>query len=151
MLEVTELVVEQANDVIRDAKNIVEGDMYLDRVKEFVPAGDNPVYPDVLLKLRTVQQCLSQFGAGRVDREKHLVKILHEARTILGALQCYMDGAEYPSKDEVKKTLDEGSPASSWFFRSDDDNEYFDFERLDRRKLDEYLSDNVVLPEKHEK
>lgn len=152
MLEVTELVVEQANNVIRDAKNIVEGDTYLDRVKEFVPAGDNPVYPDVLLTLRTVQQCLSRFGAGRVDRDKHLVKILHEARTILGALQCYMAGNEYPSKDDVKNTLDEGSPVSSWFFRSDyDDGDYFDFERLDRRKLDDYLSVNVVFPEKHEK
>jgi hypothetical protein len=43
MLEVTDLVVEKTNDVIRDAKGIIEGDTYLDRIKEFVPAGNNPI------------------------------------------------------------------------------------------------------------
>jgi hypothetical protein len=49
MIEATPLIVQQANDIVLDAKAIVEGDTYLDRVKEFVPAGNNPVYPDVLV------------------------------------------------------------------------------------------------------
>jgi len=54
-MEATPLIVEQVNDIIRDAKSIIEGDPYLDRVKEFVPAGNNPTYPDVLLVARSVQ------------------------------------------------------------------------------------------------
>lgn len=58
----TDLAVQQVNDIIRDAKAIIEGDPHLNRVKEFVPAGDNPVYPDILLATRAVQQCGSGVG-----------------------------------------------------------------------------------------
>lgn len=61
LLEATDLIVEHANDVVRDAKTLIEGDPHLDRIKEFVPAGNNPVYPDVLLTARAVQQALMRF------------------------------------------------------------------------------------------
>ena len=37
LIEATPLFVDQANDIIRDAKDIVKNDIYLDRIKEFVP------------------------------------------------------------------------------------------------------------------
>jgi len=39
LVEATPLVVGQINDIVRDAKKIVQNDVYLDRIKEFVPAG----------------------------------------------------------------------------------------------------------------
>ena len=61
LVPATDLIVEQANNIVRDAKTLIEGDPYLDRIKEFVPAGDNPVYPDVLLTARVVQQAVGRY------------------------------------------------------------------------------------------
>lgn len=56
VFEATDLVVDAINDIVRDAKRFAAGDLYLNRTKEFVPAGQNPPYSDVLLVSRTVQQ-----------------------------------------------------------------------------------------------
>jgi len=58
LVEATPLFVDQANDIIRDAKDIVTSDVYLDRIKEFAPAGNNPVYPEILVAVRAVRQSL---------------------------------------------------------------------------------------------
>jgi hypothetical protein len=97
MLEVTDLVVETTNNIIRDAKKIILDDAYMARVKEFVPAGNNPVYPDVLVTLRTVRQAVSRYGEGRTDRGKLIPPRLGEARTVAAALSCSIDGIEWPS------------------------------------------------------
>jgi hypothetical protein len=81
LLEVTDLMVDQANEVIRDAKRIEEGDMYLNRVKEFVPAGNNPVYPDVLVTMRTLQQSLERCETQLHQEQERLGALLREART----------------------------------------------------------------------
>jgi hypothetical protein len=57
----TDMIVEGTNSIIRDAKDIIDGDVYVDRLKEFVPAGDNPVYPDILMAARTIQQAATRF------------------------------------------------------------------------------------------
>lgn len=131
LLEATSLIVEQANDIIRDAKSIVDGDAYLDRIKEFVPAGNNPVYPDVLLVARSVQQCLGRVEKQLVDREKRATKMRREARTIVAALKFFAAQNEHPSKEDVEVLLG-AKPLDDWFFQSNDENYYFDFERLDR-------------------
>lgn len=131
LLEATSLIVEQANDIIRDAKGIVDGDPYLDRIKEFVPAGNNPVYPDVLLVARSVQQCLGRVEKQLTDREKRATKMRREARTIAAALRFFANHSEQPSKEDVESLLG-AKPLDDWFFQSDDDNYYFDLERLDR-------------------
>jgi hypothetical protein len=144
MLEVTDLVVEAANNIIRDAKSIIVDDAYMARVKEFVPAGTNPVYPDVLVTLRTVRQAVSRFGEGRADHEKRLLRDLSEARTFAAALACYLEDDEWPSKEDVERKLDTGTASASWFFEGDDGERYFDFDRLDR-SLDSCLSDGNAL------
>src|ERR1700737_3050955 len=60
LVEATDLVVQQSNYIIQDAKELIQGDVHLDRVKEFVPAGTNPEYRDVLLVLRAIQQSLAR-------------------------------------------------------------------------------------------
>jgi len=132
LLEATTLIVDQANDIIRDAKGIVDGDPYLDRIKEFVPAGTNPVYPDVLLVARSVQQCLGRAAKQLSDRDKRVTKMRREARTICAALKFVAEQNEHPSKEDVESVLG-AKPPDDWFFQSDgDDNDFFDFERLDR-------------------
>src|ERR1700678_1835085 len=59
LFSATDMIVQDANNIIRDAKALIDGDVYIDSLKEFVPAGDNPVYPDILMASRTVQQALS--------------------------------------------------------------------------------------------
>ena len=139
LLEVTDLVVEQANDIIRDAKSIVQGDTYLNRVKEFVPAGNNPVYPDVLLSVRAVQESLGRFGASIKERDEHITERLREARTIEAALEHYLEVDEIPSKEDVEQVIDNDDVADAWFHRHLTGT-HFDLGRLDRLELDKYLS-----------
>jgi len=59
--QVSDLTVENVNNLIRDTKEIINEDPYIDRVKEFVPAGDNPEYRDVIIVLRQLMQGLNRF------------------------------------------------------------------------------------------
>jgi len=136
LLEATPLVVEQVNDIIRDAKGIIEGDPYLDRVKEFVPAGNNPTYPDVLLVARSVQQCLGRTAKSLSDHERRTTKTRRDVRTMVAALKYFIEHDEHPSSEDIEALL-EAKPPVDWFFQGNDEKLYFDFERLDRNGLDE--------------
>jgi hypothetical protein len=131
MIEATTLIVDGINDIIRDAKAIVEGDPFLDRVKEFVPAGENPVYPDVLMVARSVQTALERAKEKLDEREKHLSKLCRVGRTIVAALDLKVAENDHPSSDDVQAVLD-SKPVESWFFETEDGEFYFDFDRLDR-------------------
>ena len=147
LLEVTTLVMEQANDIIRDAKEIVTSDVYMDRIKQFVPAGDNPVYPDVLISIRSVRDSLGRCSEELKTRLETLKKTLRKANTVVGALAYFLEDDEadetmrnYPSKDVVEAYVD-GEVSDSCFSRYKDSFEqYFDFERLDYQSIREYLS-----------
>ena len=140
LVEVTDLVLNQTNDIIRDAKSIIQNDTYLDRIKEFVPAGNNPVYPDVLVVIRIIRQSLTRSQNHTEKRRQHLVQLLLEANTIHAALVCavqYHVGA--PNRDQVKQVLDD-DVASAWF-SGYSDGQLFKFDRLDRYDIEEYLSE----------
>ena len=143
MLETTDLVVETTNIIIRDAKGIIVDDSYMERVKEFVPAGTNPVYPDVLVTLRTVRQAVARFGEGRTGHEKQLLRKLGEATTVLAALKCCLEGKDWPSKEDLENELDQEAASSVWLFEGNDGEEYFDFERLDRRYVNYYFPEGI--------
>jgi hypothetical protein len=75
------------NIVIEDSKQLVFRDTYLDRLKTFVPAGDNPAYPDVLVALRVLQQSL-QRSQSMLDAESgKQYKVFIQVQTVLTALQ----------------------------------------------------------------
>lgn len=150
LVEVTDLVVEQANDVIRDAKTIIESDTYLKRIKEFVPAGTNPVYPDILLVIRAIQQSLIRSQASSEQRRKRIAGLLLEGKTIRGALSCYVDHKVIsPAKEQVEYVLD-SSVSSRWFPGNFSSGYHFDFHRLDRYEIDKYLSEDEVSEEPEE-
>jgi hypothetical protein len=139
MIAATDLVVEQANEIVRDAKTMIKGDTYLDRVKEFVPAGDNPVFPDVLWVARTIQQSVERFQTQLKKRDQELANLIRRGRTISAAVELVLQGDEVPSKESVEEMVD--GPVDDACFSGDySTGQYFDFERLDRRDLNKYLS-----------
>ena len=136
-MEATGLAVEQANEIIRDAKAVVAGDVYLDRVKEFVPAGENPVYPDVLMVTATVQAAVRRAESVLAEEEKRLYETWHNARTIAAAVRLILEGGE-PLKTEVEDALGE-KPAPHWFYKADNDGVYFDIDRFDAMDAERLL------------
>jgi hypothetical protein len=139
LLGATDLGVEQANDIVREAKRLIQADPYLDRVKELVPAGDNPLYPDVLLTIRAVQQGLERFQVRLAAQRERIASKLSEAKTIHAALQHYSEYHSIPSIQNVTTRL-EGKVASGWFTQDDRGDLRFDIARLDRCNVDEYFS-----------
>ena len=139
----TDLVVEQANHIVQDAKSLVDHDAHLDRVKHFVPAGDNPVYPDVLVTARAVKQSLERFASGVKKNKDRLIEVLREARTILTALELYLAGEEDVQEAAVEASLalDDNKASGKWF-HGNYMNRFFDFDRLDHCDLTEYLSES---------
>jgi hypothetical protein len=115
---------------------MVTRDTHLDRVKKFVPAGDNPVYP-VLMVTRAVRDSLERFGERiKADREQVSSK-LNEAWTMWLALQLFQQGTTHPKKELIVARL--GEKASTQWFHYDGTGSYFDFEGLDERDLEKYL------------
>ena len=133
MLEVTPLVVEQANSIIDDAKNIVKGDVYLDRIPRFVPAGNNPVYPDVLIAMRGVRQSLDRAVGNLKDRRERIQAALSRAKTIIAALEVFLQNEEdgNPSQQDVEYSLSGAPLAADFFYDADDGEHYFDLDMLD--------------------
>jgi len=83
----SDLFVEVVNTQIADAKALIFRDAYLDRLKSFVPAGDNPSYPDILLSLRILQQASERFTSMlEVEADKHSTTGT-ELQTIAAALR----------------------------------------------------------------
>jgi hypothetical protein len=147
LLEVTPLVVDQANDIIRDAKSIVKNDVYLDRIKEFVPAGNNPVYPDVLISIRSVRDSLERCREELVSGLDSLQAGLVKAKTVVGALEYFLDDdrgdendRDFPSKDAVKEYVTGNISDSCFFWCPDNSEHYFDFFTLDQQTIQEYLA-----------
>lgn len=150
MLTATELVVERANEIIRDAKEIVREDKYLDRVKEFVPAGDNPVYPDILISIRAVRDSLKRYEGTLLGITTDLNGTVLRANTIVTALEYFLDdetdenSRDFPSKDAVEE-YSGGHVSESCFFRCPEDDElYFDFDALDEQGVQSLLKANRV-------
>ncbi len=141
VFESTDLAVQTINEVVRDAKRFAAGDPYLDRTKEFVPAGQNPPYSDVLLVARTVQQFLQRSQEALMEREKQFGRAVREAQTVVAALTLWIESGRdvQPTKSKVAEVM-EGTPANGWFFEAQDGEEYFNHERLTKHGVFESAS-----------
>lgn len=58
--QVTELALRRVNALIKEAKELLKGDPFIDTIDVFVAAGDNPENRDVLLILREIRQGLKR-------------------------------------------------------------------------------------------
>jgi hypothetical protein len=145
----TPLVRQSANDIISDAKKLVKvkEDVHMDRIKEFVPAGDEPLYPDVLVTIRSVRNCLERHREKQTARVKGLDEKLRVVETVAGALEYFLndeeasdEDKELPSKESVQAYTN-GQINGDCFTQCSDDytSHYFDFDKLDSMPFQDYL------------
>ncbi len=138
------MIVEGTNSIIRDAKALIDGDVYIDRLKEFVPAGENPVYPDVCSWFaRIIQQATTRFkGTLQSRRKQDFHYNFREAETIKCALEIFIDDEDpgyVASKEDVAGNIEK--PTDSWFeFDEGEEGSFFNFERLDSLDIGKYLT-----------
>jgi hypothetical protein len=156
----TPLVRQNANDIISDAKKLVKAkeDIHMDRIKEFVPAGDEPLYPDVLVVIRSVRDCLKRHRERQSSRVKTLQEQLRVAATAAGALEYFLNDEEAseaarkaPPRETVRAYANGAIHEDCFANYSDYPNEYyFDFDKLDAMKFEEYLSAVISDAEEEE-
>jgi tetratricopeptide (TPR) repeat protein len=139
MLEATNLAVDEANQIIRAAKVLVTGDVYLDHIKEFVPAGENPVYPDVLVTMRNVRQALGRAESQFASLTEAIETAQGDTDTVLAALELFVEENVYATIRDVKKALLPSEVIESWFVTTPA-GVHFDYDRLDEVELSSVLS-----------
>jgi hypothetical protein len=163
LLPTSDLLVELVNSLITDTKNLVFRDEYLDRLKTFVPAGNNPNYPDVLIALRILQQTLERFASLLETETARHSDTGTQLATILGALQVACqdeidfyanseatdEGSEGESVDDETSAVDEGSIGSEEEAEENDDDEPDDDDESDSD--DQEYEDGDGDPEDEEK
>jgi hypothetical protein len=76
--QISELTVENVNQLIKDSKEIITEDPYIERIKQFVPAGDNPEYRDAIIVLKQLRQGLDRFKQSYFTRHDELSKLINE-------------------------------------------------------------------------
>jgi len=142
LIPVAELMVTQINDAIADAKKLIEGDVYLDRVKPFISAGNPPGYPEVLLVAKTVEEVLVRHDRDFDARLQAIQQKLSEATTVEAGLECAIENIEYAvSPDQIEERL-EYAPDPSWITEDDEGNELFDLGRLDALDIGAYFAES---------
>lgn len=139
LMEATPLAVTEANDIVRDAKTLIKGDAYLDRVKEFVPAGNNPTYPDVVITIKTILHALGRAESRFEEATEAIGKRLAEALLLQEALRLYCEGEESVSREELSELTDT-SLDKEWFHGYPQE---FAFELLDDLDLAAHLANDI--------
>ena len=132
---VTDRALRQVNDVIKESKDLLPDDGWIQRLNAFVPAGDNPQHRDVVLDLRQVRQGLER-NKGLIDaRIRKLSTLSVDASGIQVALEMFLSGDSSIDKSSLKKRG--VSMHDDWM-----DAQYphmFDFERLDGMELQDHF------------
>ncbi len=121
---VTNLIVEEVNEVIIGVKNIIKDDPFIDRIKQFVAAGDNPETRDVLIILKNVRQGVIRYKPNLASLKTNITEKIHEARLLWDCLSSFLQDDEELTIDEA----DYGKEFSYWF--NNQFPKYFSFEKL---------------------
>lgn len=59
--QITELALKRINELIRQCKELLQGDPFIDSIDLFVAAGERPEHRDALLLLRDLRQGIERF------------------------------------------------------------------------------------------
>ncbi len=135
---VTDLVLAQMNEVIRETKELVKQDTYVQRLQEFVSAGDNPQHRDAVVVMRQIRQGLDRFRVELKSSTNQLNKKLADARGICIALQLYL-------KDEMPVTRSNldyyGTEVSRHWYSNGygGKSDEFEFDKLDNINISDYF------------
>lgn len=96
----TDLALQQINDVIRETKELVTADTYVQRLNQFVSAGDNPELRDALMVLRQIRQGLERFQEHLAEETNKAISKRDEALFVsLGV------GLDIEGEDVDRETL----------------------------------------------
>jgi hypothetical protein len=133
---VTDLVLTQMNEVIRETKELVEDDPYVQRLQEFVSAGDNPQHRDAVVVLRQVRQGLERFHKKLDPLNTKLKSSLSNAQGIEKVLQLYLDGNDSILTEELE-AYGKHVPG----FLTKNYQKEFDFDKLDKITIATYFGD----------
>jgi hypothetical protein len=133
---VTDMMLEQVNQIIRDCRILLADDTYVQRQKEFVAAGENPQVRDVSLALTQLRQGLQRYRAtGKGQLEEAEKDRIHQARTIQCALWFYVDAKRKNIRaDEIRSEI--SGVSKEWL----NQHNFFDFARLDETDLKSYFA-----------
>ena len=132
----SDLMLEQVNDIIRETRELLQGDVYVQRLKEFVPAGNNPQLRDVVVVLRQIRQGMERFRTKLTDFEGKARSLISQADTIILAIEYQLANQESPGKKYISELL--GHTPDNWFKYVFGDN-VFNFEKLDRTNIIDYF------------
>lgn len=132
--QVTELLLEQVNQVIGETKQLIKNDPYVQRLNQFVPAGDRPEHRDVVVILRMVLQALQRFTGTLAKDRPAAQRRLSEARVLEYATEQWQNSGVVIQKHELNEKF--VKHADDWFV---EDDGAFDFDSLDNESLKEYF------------
>lgn len=79
---ISDLTVENINQLIKDTKDIIIDDPYIERIKSFVPAGDNPEYRDAIIILKQLRKGLDRFKKGYMPRYENYDDLIKELKVL---------------------------------------------------------------------
>jgi hypothetical protein len=129
---ITELVCGELNQVITDTKRLAADDAYVQRLKTFVPAGENPPHRDAVVVLQLVLKGLQRFrdahrASSTAERSRRL-----SIATVEAALTLWLEQESDYIVEDVLEDFMEEDPASEWI-TGEYGSKHFNFERLDQR------------------
>jgi hypothetical protein len=130
--QVTDLALEQVNDFIRDAKVLLSEDPYVQRQKEFIPAGDNPQHRDVVVVMRQLRQGLERFAQKTDSMRNQARDLLADANGIRVAVKFFIQGHEVVSEGDLRANA--VTVQERWIR-----GYQFSFEILDRTDIPSYF------------
>lgn len=137
-MPITDLVLTQLNDIIKETKQLAKDDPYVKRLNEFVSAGDNPEQRDAVVMLRQVRQGLERYKQQLNPLISKLKGRLNEAKAIEIALRALLEENVHMKKDEFSK---HGAHLDSIWF-NDEYPYYFNSRRLDAIDIPSYFAED---------
>ena len=139
----SDLMLEQVNDIIRETRESLKDDVYVQRLREFVPAGNNPQLRDVVVVLRQLRQGIGRTDDNATGFQRQAKHLANEAQVIITALELYIETGKAPSDDSVRYLVEAsvlGTSDHDWFvFNNHALQHYFNIDKLDRTNIAEYF------------
>lgn len=138
---ITELALEQINDVITDTKGLMQDDPYIQKLNKFVPAGDMPPHRDALIVLGQVKQGLNR-GSGIWNTEVMADKLM-EAHALELAIEAALEGEDSVSilqRLKNKQNIDYNKLSRKWAISGGHHHEdSFNLKLLDTIDIQDYF------------
>ena len=130
--QVTDLALEQVNDFIRDSKALLSEDQYVQRQKEFVPAGDNPQHRDAVVVMRQLRQGLDRFADNLKSSCERHEELAADAKGVRLAIKFFLQDHEEVSHGDLQHN--EVDVTERWM-RGNGLIKIFSFQVLDRTDI----------------